>query len=442
VESKEEQVIDRGELYSHKVRLRIAKQIHCKFGLPVEEVEDRFLKIIKRLQKEKILDQDKKTERKVELTKEQKKAAEKFLYNPDLVKELLRDLTIMGLVGEDMNKLLLYLIMTSRKIADPLSAYIIGRSSGGKSWLVKRAALLMPPGSWIMVNSSSDQALYYTGKDLIGKLVILGEFAGADNIEGELRQILSDGKISRMVTMKDPVSGAMKTGYVEACGPIAFISTTTNPDVNPENLSRCLVLYPDESPEQSRRIKKYQDKLRGSKEGYMLKAKIEEVMKKHIQQMLDDIVIFNPFVDEIKFPTIILQGRRVYINFLTVISMVTFVYQKQREIKSFEFKGKQIPYIECTTTDYRIAFNIMMSGILENMLDSMPKSARDFHELLKTKVLEAAKAERKDPKNIHITVRDMLEFTGWTPKQVRRNREKLLEYGCLERVSGFRVFKG
>lgn len=439
VESKDDQVIDRGELCSHKVRLRIAEQIHCKFGLSIEDVEDQFLKMIKRLDEEKLKDKEKRTEKKVELTREQKQAAETFLHNPDLVKELIADLTTMGLVGEEMNKLLLYLIMTSRKISDPLSAYIIGRSSGGKSWLVKRAALLMPPGSWIMVNSASDQALYYTGEDLIGKLVILGEFAGADNIEAELRQILSDGKISRMVTMKDPVSGVMKTGYVEACGPIAFISTTTNPDVNPENLSRCLILYPDESPEQSRRIKKYQDALRGSKQGYLLKAKIEEVMKKHhaVQQLLEDIVIFNPFADEIEFPVIILKGRRVYINFLTVISMVTFVYQKQREVKHFEYKGRQVPYIECKTTDYRIAYAIMMSGVLENMLDSMPKSARDFHEILKTEVEKKAGAGKKDPKNIHITVRDMLECTGWTPKQVRRNRVRLTEYGCLERVSGF-----
>jgi hypothetical protein len=231
----------------------------------------------------------------------------------------------------------------------------------------------------------------------------------------------------------------MKTEMVEAYGPIVFISTTTNPDVNPENLSRCLLLYPDESPEQTKRIKEYQDKLRGSKQGYMLKAKVEEVMKKHhaIQQMLKDIVIFNPFADEIEFPVIILKGRRVYINFLTVIDMVTFVYQKQREAKHFEFKGKQIAYIECTIADYRIAYNSMMSGVLENMLDTMPKSAKDFHEILKTEVEKKAGAERKDPKNIHITVRDMLEFTGWTPKQVRRNREKLIEYECLERVSGF-----
>ena len=79
----------------------------------------------------------------------------------------------------------------------------------------------------------------------------------------------------------------------------------------------------------------------------------------------------------------------------------------------------------------------MMSGVLENMLDSMPKSARDFHEILKTEVEEKAGAGKKDPKNIHITVRDMLECTGWTPKQVRRNRVRLTEYGCLERVSGF-----
>ena len=113
------------------------------------------------------------------------------------------------------------------------------------------------------------------------------------------------------------------------------------------------------------------------------------------------------------------------------------MYQKQREVKYFEYKGRQVPYIECAIADYRIAYAIMMSGVLENMLDSMPKSARDFHEILKIEVEKKAGKERKDPKNIHITVRDMLECTGWTPKQVRGNRERLIEYGCLERVSGF-----
>src|SRR5438445_13736105 len=50
--------------------------------------------------------------------------------HPDLANEILRDVEKLGLVGEQTNKLMGYLVMTSRKLDDPLALLIqIGRAS-------------------------------------------------------------------------------------------------------------------------------------------------------------------------------------------------------------------------------------------------------------------------------------------------------------------------
>jgi hypothetical protein len=297
---------------------------------------------------------------------------------------------------------------------------------------------LLPEEEALKLSSASDVAFYYTGSELKGKVVVLGEFVGAENIEMELRELISEGKISRLVTTKDPDSGAMKYSRVTAYGPIAFISTTTNPDVNAENLSRCLVLYADESQAQTEKILKFQRQLKGPSGPY-LKLAMSEIIKKHqlVQTLLEDVEVINPFCDYIEFPTLILKGRRVHVNFLLVIEMLAFLYQKQRELKSLEVGGKTVRYIQCTIEDYRLAYELMMGGILENTLDDMPKAAKDFYAILSALQEEKAKNEKIAPGNVLFSRRELVERSGWSPKQVRLYVAKLLEYECLEVVAGF-----
>ena len=54
--------------------------------------------------------------------------------------------------------------------------------------------------------------------------------------------------------MKDPVTGQVKTETITVNGPISLAETTTNGDVNPENLSRSFVVGIDESEDQTRLI--------------------------------------------------------------------------------------------------------------------------------------------------------------------------------------------
>lgn len=64
----------------------------------------------------------------------------------------------------------------------------------------------------------------------------------------------SHKKLKLAVPVKDPVTGKTSTQDIEVEGPVAYLETTTNPNLNPENSSRCFELLMDESPEQPRRI--------------------------------------------------------------------------------------------------------------------------------------------------------------------------------------------
>ena len=61
--------------------------------------------------------------------------------HPDLAGEILRDMEKLGLIGEATNKLIGYLVMTSRKMPDPLALLTLSGSGAGKSLLAGHHSL-------------------------------------------------------------------------------------------------------------------------------------------------------------------------------------------------------------------------------------------------------------------------------------------------------------
>ena len=86
----------------------------------------------------------------------------------------------LGVIGEDSNKLLSYLVMTSRKLPEPLALLILSGSGAGKSYLQDTVLALCPEEDLVKLTSLTDQALFYRGEDsLRHKVLALEEQAGA-----------------------------------------------------------------------------------------------------------------------------------------------------------------------------------------------------------------------------------------------------------------------
>ncbi|CAA0242661.1 conserved hypothetical protein [Tenacibaculum maritimum] len=72
------------------------------------------------------------------------RAAEAFLSKGNLLKRTNEYIGKSGVIGEDVNRLLMYLIFTSRKTNNPLHCISLGSSGAGKTHLQSKVAELIP----------------------------------------------------------------------------------------------------------------------------------------------------------------------------------------------------------------------------------------------------------------------------------------------------------
>ncbi|MBI5781082.1 MAG: toprim domain-containing protein, partial [Rhodocyclales bacterium] len=178
-----------------------------------------------------------------DMSAEEEAEALAFLRSPALLADLVRDLEIVGLVGETVNKVLLYLIATSRLLFRPLSAVLLSGSSAGKSFLLKLITDLMPSEQVFRYTRISAQALFYKETDALKhKLVLIEEAEGATDADYPLRVMQSDRSLRNLVTIKDPATGQMTTQETEVEGPIALLVSSTAASIHYENATRSFEL--------------------------------------------------------------------------------------------------------------------------------------------------------------------------------------------------------
>ncbi len=84
----------------------------------------------------------------MELTEEERNHGMELLLSADLFERIVSDLEVLGYVGEQINKQLVYIAASSRKLDDPLSVLILSQSAAGKSLLVDTLRRLIPRRMW------------------------------------------------------------------------------------------------------------------------------------------------------------------------------------------------------------------------------------------------------------------------------------------------------
>jgi hypothetical protein len=180
--------------------------------------------------------------------------ARKLLRSARFFNEFLLAMKKAGLVGEELNALVLLIVAVSRLLPRPLNLFVKGHSSAGKNWLVTRLLRLMPKSAVAEITSASDKAWHYSQSDFRHRVVYLQERNEAAGTIDPIRTLISEGKLIRIVPGFR--NGKRVTKKYVARGPVAAISTTTKNHLLIDDETRHISCWCNESREQTREIVK------------------------------------------------------------------------------------------------------------------------------------------------------------------------------------------
>ncbi|GAA5040190.1 hypothetical protein GCM10011506_40390 [Marivirga lumbricoides] len=368
----------------------------------------------------KVQTQDKRKQ----LSSEEIKQAQQYLKAPNLMKRTKEDIGKSGVIGEENNRLLMYLIFTSRKRDNPLHVISFGSSGIGKTHLQEKVSALIPEEDKLEITTLSSNAFYYFGQqELRNKLILIEDLDGAESVLYPLREIQSKKHITKTLAVKN-TKGETRTVTLKVEGPVSVAGCTTKESLYEDNANRSFLIYIDESKEQDQKIMSYQRKLSAGKIDGSEEHKIAELLK-NTQRVLKPVSIRNPFAEQLKIPDEVFKPRRSNAHYLAFIEAVTFYHQYQRENQYDKETGEE--YIETTLEDIQEA-NQLMKEVLIRKSDPLNTACRKY--------LEWLKAWLKMEKKSTFTNKEVRQFLRINPSNQKRYMVQLQEYDYVEKVSG------
>jgi hypothetical protein len=313
------------------------------------------------------------------LTPEETQAAKEFLQQSNLIQRTTEYIGKSGVIGEELNRILMYIIFTSRKLSHPLHIVSLGSSGTGKTHLQEKVSELIPDEDKLEITTLSENAFYYFGqRELSHKLILIEDLDGAINVLFPLRELQSKKRISKTVTFKD-TRGITKTITLTVEGPVSVAGCTTRERIYEDNANRSFLIYLDESSEQDNKIMQYQRELAAGLINTDEQEKIKQLLQ-NTQRLLQNIKIVNPYAPQLQLPKEVFKPRRTNKHYLDFIEAITFYHQYQREQKADETTGEI--YIETTIEDIAEA-NKLMKEILLRKADELSGACRNYFEQLK-----------------------------------------------------------
>jgi hypothetical protein len=313
------------------------------------------------------------------LSEAEVKEAQNYLSAPNLMARTKEDIGRAGVIGEENNRLLMYLIFTSRKREAPLHIVSLGSSGIGKTHLQEKVGELIPEEDRIEITTLSENAFYYFGKrQLKHKLILIEDLDGAEDVLYPLRELQSKKRISKTVVHKN-TKGETRTVHLTVEGPVSVSGCTTKESLYEDNANRSFLIYIDEGKEQDEKIMQYQRKLSAGKIDTTEQQKIVKQFQ-NMQRVLQAVQVRNPFAEALKIPEEVFKPRRTNAHYLAFIELITFYHQYQREKKYDHDTGEE--YIETTREDIAEA-NKLLKEILLRKSDQLTGACRSYFEKLK-----------------------------------------------------------
>lgn len=417
------------DLYQDDSVEKLARKVAERLEIGSTKVHEALLQLtelIEDYRREQIEANKVKAPEKRILTEAERQKAIKFLKTKNLLKRTNQAIGKSGVVGEENNRLLMYLVFTSRLREQPLHIVSLGGSGTGKTYLQEKVAELIPDDQKLEITAISENALYYFDrKELKNKLVLIEDLDGAndDKVLFAIRELQSKRRISKTIPIKDS-KGNLKTITLQVEGPISLAGTTTRERLYEDNANRSLLIYLDGSKDHKEKIMAYQRQVSAGKINKQQEEQMRQFMQ-DVQSVLRPLKVINPFAEMLALPQSVFKPLRTNSHYLHFIETVTFYHQWQREVKINQQTGEQ--HIETTIEDIEQA-NYLLKQVLLSKSDELTKACRKFLELIKS-YLKHEKKSSFYSGDIRIKYR-------MAPTTLNRHLKDLRRYGYVKIVSG------
>ena len=133
-------------------------------------------------------------------------AAMKLLKDKKLMRRLMKAYPKLGMIGEEKNAMLIFLIFLTRFSNSPLHVLIQGPSGSGKTWLLKGVVDILPKSQRIILTSISENSLYHSDRNYLKhKVLIIEDLDGVIHAGLAVRELMSNRSISKLTDRKSVV---------------------------------------------------------------------------------------------------------------------------------------------------------------------------------------------------------------------------------------------
>ncbi|MBI4245249.1 MAG: hypothetical protein HY606_14255 [Planctomycetes bacterium] len=328
-------------------------------------------------------------------------------------------------VGEECNIKMHILSIASLKVIceqneHQLSIVSKGGSASGKSHIASMVLRCIPKRYKLSSTDITPESLYYTDESLDGKIIFIKEEEGMEKCYKPIKQIITEGCISKLVTTKEKSNSGEKfisKQINKSASPCVIWTTTTKSRLDTELETRVVSLYTTMTKEHTKAILAY----KGQKNMGKMPIRHDKDNELIIQCAFDSLKPFDviiPYADKIAnaFPTGYLRSRRDIDKIYTLIKASTIHHQGKREKTS---QGQLVANKE----DYINAFELL-SQFLDFTYLQLSEVDHLIYEFLKEgdstkKRVEIAGYLRGKERNIK-------------DRSLRRHLEKLKDDGIIE----------
>jgi len=408
------------DLYDYTQVEKVCKIVAEKLGLSkglVEKDLDQLMQLLEFYRDKQLHEGSAQQSEKVAVPTATAGKCIEFMKGNNLIEKFNELIGKAGIVGEEVNRILLFVVASSYKMPDTLHALIQGSSGSGKTRLLKIISQLMPPEDVKKYTRVTDNSFYNQDEYFfVHKLVCFEDLDGLkEDAQLAVRELQSNEILISSTSLKDS-NGSITGGERIVRGPIASMACTTKGEIYEDNVSRSFLIAVDESKAQTLKVIEFQN----NEAAGLVSKEEQRKVKMFVQnciRLLKPYEVINPCANKIKLPETAHKIRRLNELYQSFVRQITLLNQCQRKLDG---QGRLIT----EKADLQTACNILFESIVLKV-DELDGSLRQFFEQLKAFVL-------KKGKDYEFNRFELREAIGLSKSQQHYYISRLVEWEYLQ----------